>query len=261
MAVPNKWFDKIFFRPVLAAFGFRSPHSMKEYDFKPYFKYSIGSYKRDYILYFTKQPYNQLYKNEIFAKMIEYRGHDLINYLDFHYAAYDDKKDFIRFLRYEASERLKTTRTDSNKTGISYYKLNLEMTLEWVAEQSASIDGQQQPENQHPVPKREDPMETTLGAITESYSGKIKLYNQHQMEKVIQVFILIQTMKAPGKKAELLFERFTKTDIAAILRQFAENNNKKDNTLQGYVTDANNMLRLEDPKVEKLVKALQDFFY
>src|ERR1700733_12573655 len=119
MTVPNKWFDKIFFRSMLAAFGFRSPYSRKEYDFKPYFQYAIGPYKPDYILYFPRQPYNQLYKNEIFSKMIEYRGHDLINYLDFHYAAYDDKKDFIRFLLYEASERLKKTRADSNKTGIS----------------------------------------------------------------------------------------------------------------------------------------------
>ena len=261
MAVPNKWFNKIFFRSMLASFGFRSPYSQKEYEFEPYFQYSIGPYKMDYILYFPKQPYKQLYKNEIFAKMEEYSGHDLTNYLDFHYATYKDKKEFIRFLRYEATERLKKART-------AFYKLNLEMTLEWVAEQSSSIDGQQQAESQHLVQKGENSspadqngLETTLGAISESYSGKITLYNQHQMEKVIQVFILIQTMRAPGKKAEPLFGRFTKTDITALLRQFEGNNNKKPNTLQGYVTNANNMLRLDDPKVKKLADALQDFFY
>jgi hypothetical protein len=262
MAVPNKWFNQIVLRSMLASFGFRSPSSVKEYEFEPYFQYSIGPYKTGYTLYFPKQPFKLLYKNEIFAKMMEYSGHDLTNYLGFHYAAYKDKKEFIRFLRYEAIERLKKTRTAS-------YKLNLEMTLEWVAEQSPKGEIPS-PAGTNLLPKRESPpgtdeiylsVETTLGAITESYSGKIALYNQHQMQKVIQVFILIQTMKAPGKKAEPLFEHFTKTDIAAILRQFEENNNKKPNTLQGYVTDANNMLRLDDPKVEKLATALQNFFY
>lgn len=33
-------------------------------------------------------------------------GYDIIRYLDFHYSAYPDKVDFLRFLQYEISERL-----------------------------------------------------------------------------------------------------------------------------------------------------------
>lgn len=41
-------------------------------------------------MYFPKEPSAILYKNEIFNKLSEYTGYDIIRYLEFHYAAYED---------------------------------------------------------------------------------------------------------------------------------------------------------------------------
>jgi len=47
----------------------------QKFDLIPYFQYKIGPYQSDYYLYFAKQPYLQVYKNEIFNKMYEYEGY------------------------------------------------------------------------------------------------------------------------------------------------------------------------------------------
>lgn len=44
---------------------------------------------------------------QIFNKMYEYSGYDIIRYLDFHFAAFADKSEFLHFLSYEVIERLK----------------------------------------------------------------------------------------------------------------------------------------------------------
>lgn len=43
--------------------------------------------------------------NEIFNRLCEYDSYDSIKYLEFHYAAYENKFDFLQFLRYEISNQ------------------------------------------------------------------------------------------------------------------------------------------------------------
>ena len=106
-----KWkkrlFSNIFWRNVLASFGERSGYSKEPGGFVPYFQYRIGPYNADLYLYFPKEPFSLRYKNEIFNKLHEFTGYDIIKYLEFHYSAYPDSQDFLRFLHYEISERLK----------------------------------------------------------------------------------------------------------------------------------------------------------
>lgn len=116
---------------MLTSFGGRFPYSANSKELTPYFQYKIGAYQSDYNLYFAKQPSLQIYKNEIFNKMYEYSGYDLIHYLEYHYEAYENKIDFIRFLHYEVSERLKRY---SPKT----HKLKLQTTSDWLQEKRVS---------------------------------------------------------------------------------------------------------------------------
>lgn len=44
----------------------------------PYFQYKIGPYQPDQYLYFPKEPFALRYKNEIFNKLHEYTGYDII---------------------------------------------------------------------------------------------------------------------------------------------------------------------------------------
>jgi len=94
----NHWF----LRGVAGLSGFRNPYDMHGGEsFTPYFQYHIGDYKNDHYLYFKKLPAKGLYTGEVFQKMYEYQGYDLIRYIEFHYGAYEDKVDFLRWLRHE----------------------------------------------------------------------------------------------------------------------------------------------------------------
>jgi len=97
---------------MLASFGNRSAYSKDPGSFVAYFQYKIGPYQSDQYLYFPKEPYALRYKNEIFNKLHEYTGYDIIRYLEFHYDAYPDTGDFLRFLRYEIAERLRVQPKD-----------------------------------------------------------------------------------------------------------------------------------------------------
>ena len=97
----KKWlFSNFTVRTFLGAFGERkvTGYSRTPGGFVPYFQYKIGPYESDLYLYFPKEPYALRYKNEIFNKINEYTGFDIIRYLEFHYAPYGDKQDFLRFL-------------------------------------------------------------------------------------------------------------------------------------------------------------------
>lgn len=59
--------------------------------------------------------------------MCEYDGYDIILYLEFHYNAYADKADFLRFLKYETNQKLKL------KLGKSL-AIKLEAVLDWLNE-------------------------------------------------------------------------------------------------------------------------------
>ena len=96
----KRLFSNMLWRTVLASFGERSGYSKEPGGFVPYFQYRIGPYNSDLYLYFPKEPFPLLYKNEIFNKLEEYTGYDIIKHLQFHYAAYSDSQDFLRFLHF-----------------------------------------------------------------------------------------------------------------------------------------------------------------
>lgn len=290
MRIPKKWLNSAFFRFLLLLFNIHYNNYSDEYEFEPWFQYEIGPYEKGYTLYFPKPPNKLQYMREIFLKIGEYTGIDLVNYVDYHYAAYPDKKAFVRFLRYEIQERIKLKIFES-------YRLKLETIFEWVKEKEAaaqpanasladgpavltnglpgskaSPDHSQGPDSPLlngglilSLPAIEENalsiMQTSMNNMARSYAGKIVLNNQHHKEKIMQVLILLKDLKDPGKKAEQLFEHFSEMDLAAILRQLEEFSGERINTLQGKITAAKNNLDLNDPKVKKLTKALTDFFY
>ncbi len=213
---------------MLTSFGNRSPYSAKPRVFTPYFQYKIGPYQSDYYLYFAKQPYLQVYKNEIFMKMYEYAGYDLIRYLEFHYEAYESKIDFIRFLRYEVSERLAGS---APKT----HKLKLQATSDWLAEkqneyrslQEKNLKTQIEQDVRSTFGDKTTPgvdIEATVQSLSEKLAGRleqvvsdtenkmtsltdsfpagnIELNNYNNLEKLVQLYILILSIKAPGEAA------------------------------------------------------------
>jgi hypothetical protein len=268
----EKLFNGLFVRFLLSGFGFRSPYHQKKWEITPYFQYKIGPYQADYYLYFRRPPFWQRYKNEIFDKMSEYGGYDLTHYLDFHYSAFEDKKEFLRFIRYEISERTKWL-TSPKPTS---YRLCLEMTLEWAREKDAALTAATSSQAPViPVPATMTPTstdslvseetlsvaESKMNELTQSFAGKITLNNHYHQVRLIQLLILLKDLQAPGRKVQPLFKSFSSTDLAAILRQFEEFRDKKTNTLQKKIIESNNELHPGDPKVQSLTKALTDFFY
>lgn len=243
---------------MLADFGFRSPYHQRKYEFTPYFQYKIGEYQPDYFLYFPRQPYVQLYKNEVFAKLSEYGGFDVNHYLEFHYAAFGDKTEFLRFIRYETSERIKKLTSGRR----SSYRLCLGTAFEWAKEKEASLPALSASSSLLSLGEAiTATVEPKMAELLQSLSGNIVLNNRHHMNKVVQVFILLKDMKAPGKTHQPLFKAFSATDIVAFLRQFDEFKDLKINTIQGKITAANDELDLSDPKIQNLSKALTGFFY
>jgi hypothetical protein len=271
----------------------RSAYSKTPGAFIPYFQYKIGAYQPDHYLYFPKEPYALRYQNEIFNKLYEYKGYDIRTYLDFHYSDYKDKHDFLRFLQYEIADRLKLK---SRKT----HGQKLQSTQEWVSEKQHELQviqeaalkqeieegvweiigesqaggSQKDFENAtHALSKKlndhieqimistEERLETLTGSFV---TGNIELNNHNHLEKVVQLFILLQTVQAPPQiaRAEQLFKRFSATDLASILHlHFATFKNKKINTLQVKIREATERLNPNNPKVQKLTEALEDFFY
>jgi len=222
--------------------------------------------------------------------MYEYAGYDLIRYLEFHYEAYETKTDFTRFLRYEVSERLKQY---APKT----HKLKLQTTFDWLGEKQSEHQSQQEKLLRSQI--EEDVRstfadQTTPGleidatvqsisekltsrleqvvlhtqdkmtSLTDSFpAGNIELNNHNNLERLIQLYILIQAIKSPDSVSEdKLFKRNTSTDLASILHlHFRAFRDKKFNTVQVKITECSDRLKINDPKVQKLTKALTEFFY
>jgi hypothetical protein len=114
-------------RNFLGWFGSRSTYYNSKVNFIPYFQYRIAAYQPDHYLYFPREVNAARYKNEIFVKLKEYKGYDIIEYLEFHYVSFPDKIDFLRFLHYEASERLKLRLPVA-------LKLRIATVIEWISE-------------------------------------------------------------------------------------------------------------------------------
>jgi hypothetical protein len=288
MSFRDRLFKYIFFRSFFTVVGDRSPYVAKTTEFTAYFKYKIGDFRKDYHLYFPRQPYLQPYKNEIFNKMYEYTGYDLIRYLEFHYQAFDNKADFVRFLQYEVAERI---RGNSPKARL----LKLKTTADWITEKQKDLNdatfkeqieqdirstlaGQVAPgtDTDAVVQSLSEKLaahleqivsdtEDKMASLTESMpAGNIQLNNQNHLEKLIQVFILILSLKAPGEAgiADKLFKRFSHTDLASILHlHFQEFKDKKFNTVQVKITDCADRLKINNLKMQKLNQALEALFY
>ncbi len=275
MGLREKMFSRIFYRSILTGFGQRTPLSFKAKKFVPYFQYKIGPYDAGYVLSFRKEPTVAMYKNEIFNKMYEYSGYDIIRYLEFHFAEFADKNEFLRFLSYEISERLKLPVPAS-------YRRKLQSTQAWVTEKLESLNDTTAAQNVTPpldlngtVQTLSDKIETRIdqvmssteekfGQLTDSFiTGEIELNNHNNHDRLIQLYILIQHIKSPDSVPEgKLFKRNSYTDLASILHlHFRAFKDKKFNTVQAKITECSDRLKINDPKVQKVVRALTDFFY
>jgi hypothetical protein len=282
----------MFLRNMLADFGERSGNSKIPGDFNPYFQYKIGQYQADLFLYFPAEPFALRYKNEIFNKLNEYSGYDIIKFLEFHYAGYPDKSDFLRFLHFEISGRLKRNIPKS-------LLLKLQSSLGWVTEKNQELQKlqeeflraeieqgvktiiQNQPVNSpHQVDNQIKALSDQLGLhiekvmgatekgireLTRAFStGNIQLNNRNHEEKIIQLLILIGQIQAPPQvsRGEQLFKKFTASDIATILHlHFDAFRDNKINTLQKKVGEQSERIKASHPKVKKLSEALEEFFY
>lgn len=242
MGIKQKLFSNMFIRNMLASFWNRSGYSHEPGSFEPYFQYKIGSYQLDLYLYFPKEPFALRYKNEIFNKLLEYRGYDIIRYLEFHYTAYPNPGGFLRFLNYEIFERLKKQRKNSGLLTAQAWVT--EKTEEFLKGQEAQIrqevkDVVQEIVTSQPTPSAIE-VEQYVSALVEKFTGhmdritseteqgikdltgsfvkgKVELNNRNHEEKLMQVFIILQDLKAPSQvsKAEQVFKRFTDSDLAA----------------------------------------------
>jgi hypothetical protein len=154
MTLKQKLFSNMFLRNMLADLDTRSAYSPTNNHFIPYFQYKIGAYQPDHYLYFPIEPFALRYKNEIFNKLKEYNGYDIIQYLQFHYAAYPEKDDFLRFMLYEASQRIKQSTSNSQKA-------TLQTVLEWITEQQQEQLTQQKQELKHQI---EQDVRSALGS-------------------------------------------------------------------------------------------------
>jgi hypothetical protein len=267
----RKWMSNPTSRTLLGIFGFRRPGFLHRDDpFVAYFQYKIGPDQCDYYLYFQSPPRKFGYRNEVFRKMREYNGHDLICFIEFHYKACEEKEGFISWIKYETLEQLNSLQPEGrSKLGFMTEKGRLEAMLLWAQEEGKKLqDISQLPVQQMPqLPadtEKEDEVnkfEEGLNAVLRTHQGKIDLYNDYHMKKVIQVLRLLQNLQAPGKKGIPLFKNFSDMDMAAILRQFVPFGDKKTNTLQVKISSVNKEMKPNDPALEKLVKALQEFFF
>jgi hypothetical protein len=281
MGFREKIFSRIFYRSVLTDLGQRSHLSFKGRKFVPYFQYKIGPYEMGHVLFFRKEPTLAVYKNEIFNKMYEYSGYDIVRYLDFHFTEFADKSEFLRFLSYEVFELLK-------RPIPAKFRLKLQSTQAWLKEKQDHEKSSPQSFNGAPVAQNIVPpldlsgavrtisdkiatridevmssTEEKFGQLTDSFlTGNIELNNQNHLERLVQLYILIQAIKSPGSSEDRLFKRNSSSDLASILHlHFRAFKDKKFNTVQVKITECSDRLKINDPKVQKLAKALAEFFY
>lgn len=287
MSLRKKLFSSIFFRSIITDFWGRTAYTKADKSFTPYFQYKVGSYQKDYVLYFPKEPFTRQYLNEIFNKVCEYNGYDIIKYLEFHYNAYENKPDFLRFLHYEASNRMIMV---NHKRA-----LKLESALNWVEEKQQEYKREQEVKLQDEIQSgvREIVTNQSAGSTEESdkqieilsrklssrleeimtnteqgmkeltgafITGNIQLNNRNDENKIIKLFIFIQELQATG--FQQLFKKFSSTDIASILHlHFEAFKNKKINTIQKKISELTEQLHTTNSqKVKNLEAALQDFF-
>lgn len=106
-------------------------------NFTPYFQYEIAPYQDAFTLYFPKLPTPKQYYNYIFLKLFAYNPQDAIKYIEVHYDAYPDKKNFLLFLQRQLQYRSARAKKGSNIVSIAA------ISLDWVNEQMNYFKDQQ----------------------------------------------------------------------------------------------------------------------
>ena len=222
----------------------------------PYFQYKIGSYQKDHFLYFRREPSWLRYKCEAFDKMTAMSGYDILRFLDFHFNAYHDKDDFLRFMRYEITGQLAYV-AKHPKYAVPGHKV----ILKWLAEKEALETAKTTVAPATNGNERvSDILEEKMAEVQRSFAGKIVIDRPQQMERFIQLLILLKELRAPGRSGEMLFSSFSTTDMAAILRQFTELYDYKTNTLQKKIAESASAMRY-DEEANQLREALTRFFF
>jgi hypothetical protein len=133
----NYIMNNSFLRNVGLIFGEIDNYPSSPGNFTPYFRYEIGAYQDDFTLYFPKLPKPKLYYNYIFLKLWAYNPQDAIKFIEDHYRAYTDKKDFLLFLKRQLQHRSAVFKEGSNRLSITT------ICLDWVNDELNSLkDGQ-----------------------------------------------------------------------------------------------------------------------
>ncbi len=105
--------------------------------FTPYFQFEIGPYQDSFKLYFPKLPKPKLYYNYIFLKLWAYNPQDAIKYIEVHYDAYPDKKDFLLFMQRQLQHRAAGLKKGSTRMSITT------ICLDWVSEELNNLKDEQ----------------------------------------------------------------------------------------------------------------------
>ncbi len=247
--------NNLFLRGMLRFFHLTPSDSARQ-PLIPYFQYKIGPYQRDHFLYFKREPSWLRYKFEAFSKMNSMKGYDIPRFLEFHYLAYPDKEDFRRFLRYEIAALVAYIRKHPKVADHEY-----EVVLTWLEEkeQQAAATARAVPAVQADD-RVSELVQENLAELHRFFAGKIVINGPQQLERLIQLLIVVKDLRAPGRAGDALFSSFSTTDLAAILRQFTELREYKVNTLQKKITECNTAMQ-RDPRIEPLLEALTQYFF
>jgi hypothetical protein len=133
----NYIMNNSFLRNVGLIFGEIDNYTNSPGNFTPYFRYEIGPYQDNFTLYFPKLPKPKLYYNYIFLKLWGYNPQDAIKFIEDHYSAYPDKKDFLLFLKRQLQHRVAGFKKGSSQLSIAT------ICQDWVGEELNSLkDGQ-----------------------------------------------------------------------------------------------------------------------
>ena len=209
--------------------------------------------------------------------------------MEFHYDAYTDPGDFLRFLKYEIGERLRALPKDRallsaqawvieklddlKKSQQEQIRQDIEQVVQGIVNKQPTASPQ---DVEHYVSvlvqKFTDHMdrvtsETEQGikGLTGSFvTGDIELNNQNHEGRLMQVFIILQELTAPVNvsKSDHLFKRCSDTDLAAMLHlHFKAFKGKKITTVQREIGGLRPKIKEGSPKIKKLNDALEQFFY
>jgi hypothetical protein len=62
-------------------------------------------------------------------------------------------------------------------------------------------------------------VQENLAELHRFFAGKIVINGPQQLERLIQLLIVVKDLRAPGRAGEALFSTFSATDLAAILHK------------------------------------------